>query len=272
MDFENAATVRELIDAGRRSIGVLEADIEGIKFAVIPEGYKVHSLESLQYTDYAEAPHRKKGNVELQDPKSFIEYWNLFHDEDSRIFGGLDHLWIKAVLDYHRVGEKPPRWGQHTVTLRVKPSDEWNIWFGQNGKKREQVDFAEFIEDNTPDIIDPSAATMLEVARTLSAKNNVEFSSGIRLDNGQVKLTYTEEIKGSYGTGDVEVPERFTIRIPVFNGTAPVEIVARLRYRLNGGRIAFWYDLLRPTAILRAGFQKVVEQVEQATKSVVLIS
>ncbi len=272
MEIESAATVKELIETGRRSIGVLEADISGIKFAVIPDDYKVHSLERLQYTDYAEVPHRKKGDVRLQEPKSFIEYWNLFHDEDSRIFGDLDGLWVKAVLDYHRAGTKPPRWGQHTVTLGVKPSDEWNTWIGHNGKKREQVDFAEFIEDNTPDIIDPSAATMLEVARTLSAKNDVEFASGIRLDNGQVKLTYKEEIKGSYGTGDVEVPERFTIRIPVFNGTAPVEIVARLRYRLNGGRIAFWYDLLRPTAILRAGFQKVIDQIEEATKSVVLIS
>lgn len=264
-------TVKELIAVGQKSIGVLSANEIGIKFAVVPNDSRVVSLEEYQHTDYAEAPHRKKAMVVLREPKSFIEYWNLFHDEDSRLFADDQALTVRAILDYHRSGEKPPRWGQHQATLYIQPSDEWSTWINANGKRTEQIAFAEFIEDNTPDIFQPDAATMLEVARSLHAKSGVEFSSGVRLSNGQVKLSYNENIKGTFGTGDVEVPETFIIRIPVFLGTPKIDITARLRYRLNSGKLVFWYDLLRPNSAARDGFKKVIGQIEEATKTDVLV-
>jgi len=96
--------------------------------------------------------------------------------------------------------------------------------------------------------------TMLEVARDLSASSDVNFQSGIRLDNGSIQFGYTEEIKGSFGRDKLEVPERFTVSIPVYVGSERVSMVARLRYRIADGKLTFWYDLLRAEAVEREGF------------------
>ncbi len=124
----------------------------------------------------------------------------------------------------------------------------------KNGKREAQMEFAEFIEDNAPDIVEPDSATMLEVARDLSAKTDVDFASAIRLQNGQVQFKYSEQIKGTYGSGNLDVPERFTISIPVHIGSERVGITARLRYRIASGKLTFWYDLLRADMIERNAF------------------
>jgi uncharacterized protein YfdQ (DUF2303 family) len=147
--------------------------------------------------------------------------------------------------------------------LMLRHSEEWKTWTGHNGQPRKmtQMEFAEFIEDNTPDIVNPRAADMLEMARTLQAKADVDFSSAIRTNNGQVQLKYTENVKGTYGAGNVEIPEEFTISIPVYVGSPRVTIRARLRYRLNSGKIAIWYDLLRADAVERDAFMATLEEI-----------
>ncbi len=47
-------------------------------------------------------------------------------------------------------------------------------------------------------------------------------------------------------------------------------MIARFRYRLNGGTLALWYDLLRIEHIKRAAFDSIVEKVAADTGAVVL--
>jgi uncharacterized protein YfdQ (DUF2303 family) len=239
-------------------------DIGGIQFVVVPNDCRIESLEKFQHSDYADRPHRKKGVVTVLDAASFINYYQLFSDEHSRVFADETKSQVLAVLDYHGIGENAPRWGQHRVRLDLRHSEEWKRWVGRNGQARKmsQMEFAEFVEDNTPDIVEPSAATMLEMARTLQAKTDVDFSSAIRTNNGQVQLKYSETVKGTYGSGQVDIPEEFKISIPVYVGTPRVTIRARLRYRLNAGKLSIWYDLLRPEAIERDAFMGTLEAIK----------
>jgi len=85
-------------------------DVGGIKFAVIPADHKVESLEKLQFTDYAANPHRKKASVVVQDVASFLDYWGLYSDENSVVFGDRDKDSLVASLDYHCAGEGLARW------------------------------------------------------------------------------------------------------------------------------------------------------------------
>lgn len=81
-----------------------------------------------------------------------------------------------------------------------------------------QADFARFIEDNAPDIASPPAADMIEISRSLEAKKKVNFASAIRLDNGKTEFTYEEDIEGTAAKGRLQVPQVFTIGIPVPEG------------------------------------------------------
>lgn len=240
-------------------------DVGGIKLVVIPSDHKVESLEKYQYTDYAARPHRMKGSVVVHDVKSFLAYWKLFSDANSAVFGDRDGNKLLASIDYHEA-QGQPRWRQHWCTLDLKLSEEWKIWTGKNGQenKMDQASMAMFIEDNAPDVIQPTAATMMEVARTLEAKSSADFDSAIRLDNGQTQFTYKEEIKGAFGVGKMPIPEAFTVSIPVYEGQPRIEIVARLRYRIVSQKLVMWYDLLRPKMHHRDAFLKVLAQVEEA--------
>jgi uncharacterized protein YfdQ (DUF2303 family) len=259
-------TLKEALKLGQQ-IGEPKS-VGGVNYAVIPSDSKIQSLEMFQHSDYAERPHRKKGTVKVLDAASFIEYYGLFSDEHSRVFADETKSRVLAVLDYHGTGENAPRWGQHRLTLDLRYSEEWAAWTGRNGQARKmtQVEFAEFMEDNAPDIVNPNAATMLEMARTLQAKTDVDFSSAVRLNNGQVQLKYTEQIKGTYGNGNVDIPEEFTIAIPVYVGTPRVTIRARLRYRLVSGKLFIWYDLLRPSDVERNAFIGVLDTIKDGLK------
>lgn len=239
----------------------------GIPYAVIPQDCKVESLEKFRWSQYADFPHRKKGIVKVLDATSFIEYYQLFSDENSRVFADETQSLVLAILDYHGAGsDGGPRWGGHRVRLDLRHSPEWLTWTGKDGHAMTQVGFAEFMEDNAPDIVNPSAATMLEMARTLQAKTDVDYSSAIRTNNGQVQLTYNETVKGTYGSGKVEIPEEFSIYIPAYIGTPRVPVRARLRYRLNGGKLKIWYNLLQPDEIERKAFVDTLGSIKDGLK------
>lgn len=267
----NREFLREAVRLGQ-NVGEAKPLVNGIPYAVIPQDSKIESLEKFLHNDYAERPHRKKGTVSVLDAASFIEYYSLFSDEHSRVFADETKSQVLAVLDYHGIGDNAPRWGQHRVRLDLRHSEEWITWCGSNGQahKMNQLDFAELIEDNAPDIKEPNAATMLEMARTLQAKTDIDFSSAIRTSNGQVQLKYNEIIKGTYGSGNVEIPEEFVILIPVYVGAPRVSIRGRLRYRLASGKLSIWYDLLRPEEHKRAAFLHTLSQIKDSLKVTVI--
>ena len=241
----------------------------GVPFIVIPNDCKMQSLADVLYSKFAPRPHRIVQSVTVRDVGGFVAYYTLFSDPNSRIFADEKKNAVLAILDYHAAGEGAPRWGDHRLTLALEHSDEWAEWIGKNGQdnRMNQVAFAEFIEDHTADIREPDAATMLEMSRSLQAKTDVDYTSAIRLNNGQVQLAYNEQVKGTYGAGKVEIPETFLISIPIFTGSIRQPITARLRYRLVSGKLSIWYDLLRYRDIARDAFKGAVAEITDALKA-----
>lgn len=241
-------------------------------YVIIPEGHQVANLKDLFFNEFREHPQRKTGNVQVQQVASFTEYWGLYADEDSRAFADPATGSVLAILDYHHASsERTARWGKHRVTLALTKTDEWKTWKAQDGKPQTQGDFADFLEDNAPDIIEPNAATFIEAARDLRAKSEVNFQSAQVAKDGSINFAYQEETKGSFGKANMEIPERFTIAIPVFDGMDKVKIQARLRYRINGGKLSMWYSLHRADYHEREAFRLVVNQIEEKTGQHVFI-
>ncbi|MBF0165549.1 MAG: DUF2303 family protein [Magnetococcales bacterium] len=236
-------------------------EVNGIPVVHLPEGHEVHDLEGL-------LPHPTQIRVEVKlfTLDAFIDYFLQHNLPNSAIFArNKDEHDFTAIIDFHQRGE--PAWGRHRATYPCMTSTEWTLWTGENGKKMTQEAFATFLEDNLGDIVSPDGASMLEVATTLQVKRNVEFQSSTRLSDGQVQFSYQETQKGSTNKGMVEIPERFVLGIAPFHGGERYELTARLRYRLDGGRVVFWYDLLRPDKIQEEAFNRMVQTVEEKTKT-----
>lgn len=225
----------------------------GVPFAVIPEGAHVVSLEQFAFSTHAKQPERIKQTVTVLDPISFIEYYRLFSDEESRVFAYEPQNSVTAILDHH-INDGSPRWGQHKLTLAMRHSEEWTRWTGSNNKQMTQQAFAEFLEQNSIDIVDPAPAAMMDVARDLIANTEVEFGSGLRMSDGQVKFKYTETVRASVNGGTVSVPEKFQLMLPVYVGGERVRIDALLRFRVKDGKLSLWYTLIRPEEVLRSAF------------------
>lgn len=240
--------------------------------ALVPHGVSLEGLEK-----HLPAPIRTRQKLNVLDAETFIDYVNRFSDAATAVFcNGPEGRTFIAVFDYHQPGE--PAWGDHLATYRCPITVEWGRWKEQDRKRMDQAAFAEFIEDNVRDIVQPegvssapSPADMLEISRTLEAKKNISFRQGTRLDNGQVQLTYNEQIDGRAGeTGQLNVPEQFFIGVKPFLGGDAFLVAARFRYRIQEGRLAMWYELVRADKVLEEAYTAVRTKIKEAIGEVPL--
>lgn len=248
--------IQSAIDAGANLAD--PRAIEGHPYVVVPQNSAVHDLES-----YLPNPLRKRGNVTLNDVASFCNYVKAEKTAFTRIYGLVKEPGFTAVFNDNG-GENG--WKDYRAIYACPMSNEWKTWLGKSGQQMTQADFAAFVENNLPDIAVPPAADMLEISRSLEAKKKVNFASGIRLSNGQNELTYEEEISGTASKGKLQVPEEFTIGIPVLEGGVKYSVLARLRYRIaDAGKLSIWYELVRPHKILEDAVSFVWSEIEQKT-------
>lgn len=241
-------------------------------FALIPDGVDIKSLEHLQH-----APARVRQKITVLDADSFIAYVNRFATTATAVFcNGPEGRTFSAVIDYHQ--PNLPAWSDHTATYCCPITVEWGRWKAGDRKRMDQATFAEFVEENVKDIVvpedtptAPSAADMLEISRTLEAKKNISFRQGTRLDNGQVQLTYNEEIDGRAGeTGQLNIPEQFFIGVKPFLGGDAFCVPARFRYRIVDSRLQMWFELVRPEKVLEEAYNAVRTKIKGAINEVPL--
>ena len=63
------------------------------------------------------------------------------------------------------------------------------------------------------------------------------------------------------GGSQIDVPDRFTLTIPMFVGGGEIEIDALLRYRVSDGKLSIFYTLVRPEERVRFAFLAVRDQI-----------
>jgi uncharacterized protein YfdQ (DUF2303 family) len=223
--------------------------------------YVVRSGDATELLDltgdkYQALPSRKRGTVTVRDADSFITYWGKHSDVDSEVYADRDRRQVTAVLDANTTDGA--RWGDHRLILQLTLTDAWEAWKGNDGRLMGQEKFAEFLEDWRTSIIEPSSADMLELAQSFQATTKATFSGGTRLASGQRELAYVEDTKASAGKGSIQIPETFTIALPVFEGaTHSDKLTARFKYRLTGGELQLAYRLDQPDEVLNVAFEQI---------------
>ncbi len=255
----NEMTLEDKVgEALLRKVDISKTDIP---CAIVPRVGQLVGLEG-----FLEKPMLKRAVVELWDRESFVAYIKNHKLPTSRIFANFVAETPKAecVMDYHGNGEA--FWGLHRADLVMKNSKDWLLWMSHNKKRFGQRDFAEFIEENLHAFSQPSAAEMLEVVRDFKACTKAVFSSEVSEDNGDVVFHFEQKTSPEKTKrGKLEVPERFAIKIPVFEGEPAVEIEAWLRYDITEGVLTFRYVLKQPEKAREEEATRILAEIKKAT-------
>lgn len=242
-------------------------------------GTGVGSLHRLA-EEWRTAPARKKGIAKLATLQSFIDLTNRHKDEHSVIFAQAE--WptpsLTAILNYNQYGESgAARFGDHRFVYPFPLTDEFKAWAGKDAGKMSQGEFAAFIEERVFELADAteeekqtfepllrtqfaSPSRMMELSRGLQVNVESVAKSGVTLQSGEGEIQFAEEHRDARGEKLI-VPGLFMIALPAFIGGDPVRIPVRLRYRVSGGAISWFYQMYRWKEFLR---ERVVADLERA--------
>lgn len=215
----------------------------------------VKGLEELR-----KQPRRVVQRVAFSHPDTFVAYVRRFGLEAADVspFVIAHGKSITAVIDYHEVGEAVantiPRWCSHRADLTLERSTPWRTWLGHDGEHMSQLELAEFLEDNIGDVETVGEkggpAELLDVCASIQASRSGNFSRAERQDNGDTVMSWAEETTATAGkAGKVKVPDRFTLKVPIFEGTPAVLVECRFRYRLRDGKLSLFYRMVQTTRL-----------------------
>lgn len=249
--------------------GAEKLELGGYYVAASRDG-ELHRID-LTGDQWRDLPRRKEGTTTVRDVASFAEYWGKHATAgESEIYADRDRCTLTAVLDAHSSAEA--HWGEHRLVLGLQFSEAFKAWRAHDGRAMDQEAFAEFLEDNRADIIQPPAAEMLEIATSLQASTKAEFQSAVALSNGQRKLSYVEDTSAKAGQrGDLTIPTEIVLGVQVFDGaTVADRLTARFRYRIANGKLSLHYKLDRPADVIASAFEGVIHEVTDACQATVL--
>ena len=241
---------------------------ESRAYALVPKN------SSLIYLDREYNPTRRRGTVKLHDARSFLEYWKRQADTKSYIYAAMAPAQFVAVLNEHH--QASAEWRDHRAIFSLQHSKEWAEWTKRSGQLFDGNEaFAIWLEENLLDIIKPEPAKMMDIALNFRVNQAAAFGNAVRLQDGNVDLTYTNEVHANAGSskgGKIQIPETFWIEVPVWSGldAKQYKVEARFRYRLSGGRLSIRFELVRPHKVIEASFKDMLADIEKATKIQVL--
>lgn len=269
-DPQQESDIRVALEAGAstKPVHLIEGlpDAAGV---VVKDGYSIKSLTD--FDKLRERPRRIVGTMSTHTPQSFIDYVERFHDASSVVTADLLERKLSAVLNYHEPIADGARWADHRVVYACRETVEWQTWTKANDVRMTQDKFAQFVEENLPDIATPSGAVILELSENLQVKKDVQFSGKVNRTNQGRQLLYDETIEATTKRGEMTIPAEFILGIRPFEGSDLYELRARLRYDVNGGKLQMWVTLDRPHKVVEAAFAKIVMSVENAFGTLLLI-
>jgi len=237
----------------------------GRSYALVPDGAKVEYLEQPEF------PPRRSGTVKLHDASSFLEYWKRQSDDDSYIYGSMQPAQFLAVFNDHTT--ESPGWRDHRALFQLQHSKEWMEWTKRSGQPFNGNEaFAIWLEENLLDIVEPDPAKMMDIALNFRVNQSAAFGNAVRLQDGNVNLSYTNAVDAKAGAGQIQIPETFWIEIPVWVGLDAIKykVEARFRYRLAAGVLALRFELVRPHKVIEESFKSMLADIQEKTGTTVL--
>jgi uncharacterized protein YfdQ (DUF2303 family) len=239
-----------------------------IRDGASPEAISLRDL----FEKYRSAPERRRGVAAVTTLASFVDLVQRHKDEGSAIFA--QTAWpepkLTAVIDYHTIAHEA-RFGAHRIEYAFPLTEEFKVWIKGDGKPMEQADFAAFLEDHAAELAAPfdaertdyeplfkerfaTPAELISLSRSLEVFVGAKVKRAERLQTGERTVEFVEQ--HTNGAGEkVDIPGVFMVAVPAFIDGEKLRIPARLRYRIAGGSIVWFYQLYRWEFWLRAQVQ-----------------
>ncbi len=230
----------------------------------VPHGYVLQNFDTESQCDN---PRRAMALATFSDAASFLAYVKRHAIDSTAAWCSFDPqtfaLSFTAVIDEH--GPDAAGWRAHRAQFTPDMSAEWKAWKGKHATPMAQVAFAEFLQEHEDDITSdsqsmPTSLQMHAMATDFVANEERTLKSSVRLQSGGVRLTYVTDAD-KQTTETMQMFERFGIGIPVFHGGSAWAMTARLKYRTPGGKLSFFYELVRPDRTHAGAAAELIEQI-----------
>lgn len=261
-----AETIAELTRAGINPQIIASKD--GREFLILPEGMSKHDVPD-EHGLKRTMPSYLKQAVTLQTVDSLVDYVNRFKSDDTLLFADITANAIVGMLDFHSSGDSShaPKVARadHRATMTLPFSEEWKLWTGIDKQLKDQLTFARFIEENAAEVTAPPAGELLDAVRDLQAHRKVNFTKAVRTASDNENFEYSVE-NSATTKGDIELPTKFQLKLPVYFGEPPTELYAFLRWKLDDGNLTLGIALHRSEHVRQAVFKQIVLAVGDRTK------
>lgn len=212
--------------------GIKTLTVDGNELALLPNGMSLESLE-----EFKTAPARIRDIREFVVLDSFAEYVNDFAIPATKLFGSIKNRRVTAVLDYHEIDS--PSWATHSAYLNSLYTPEWEALRNLDSLFMNQTATAEWLEAWSHIVMKPDPAAMVEVAMNLQGAVNGTFAASVNRSNGSFNFSYQEDTV----TNGVTVPTEATFRVAPFWYSAPQEVKAFIRFKMQDRKPVFKIEI-----------------------------
>lgn len=211
------------------------------------------NITRLNLESWRDAPVRPRGTATIYDAPNFVDYVKRLCDDDTTVWGHEGTSSFTAVFNDHNGPDAG--WRDHTARLQLQNDPEWDAFALRSGKYMDQIEFAEFLQDYAPLVVEPDGATLLEVSMNFRAHRKAEFESAVDLETGDVSFSYTEQTTAkTVKAGQIDVPREFTVSLSPYLGMPPVTLTARLKFDVTPAGLRIGFRLVRPDLVRRDAF------------------
>jgi len=240
-------------------------DLEEKHFLVVPEGF---SVKEVDFEKFRQAPIRNVGVVVVSTVESFL----LFSEREflpgtTVCFADQDGGKFEVVFNYAAGGDQPG-WSDRSVILELKQTTSWARWMQKDKQQMDQLAFADFIEENMPDISEPTAADIVEMIQQLKVHRKAEFVSVVDPKTGFTNLTFNEQISGETLKGNIEFSGKFVLGLAPYRGSDKYRVDATLRFNITDqNKLRVFYSMLNADLVEEHAFaverEKVLEKMKE---------
>ena len=226
---------------------IIDKDFQGIPHVLVPQGADFKSLEKL-----LPAPKRIKSRSEFSDLESFDSYIQVFKETDSVIYLDEDERKYKTVFDHH--AKDKPTWGDHSASLKLHLSNEWQRFKEADGETMNPKAFSEFIEDNIKYLSaeDMDAADILTLSQNfkITVKGDIEVNETLHAGLKKLVITDDSTVKAAGNPGkELTIPEQLNVKMRFFRNGSTYSTQVYLRYRIENSRLYFFIKIPDPEFI-----------------------
>lgn len=261
----DATVITELARLAEKNVAatIVKNPENNREFIVRRNDFAVQEITLPNTVEIAE-PKRATATVQIDTAASLIDYVNRFKNPNTVLFASETENKIVAVIDYHERadgdGKVAARLGTHAAVLELRYADEWATWTASDQRLMKHVDFATFLEENQWDVSTPNGADLLEICRDLQVKENMSFTSSVRMGD-QVAVTFQKEDDVSTKQ-QMQLPAQFSLSIPVFFGERQVPVLCFTRRNVSDGRLVLGYKMSQRDKREADEFARIVAEVK----------